>query len=207
MKHNIALLALSLQVWKSFPIYQIFGTCNSSSCSCSTQIAWLTVIMTLCTEHTIDIAIFVSSQTHIINIGSRNDVFRHCNRLIPETEIIYTVRTFCYCKETLAVGTLYTDNEQILTIPLDSTGIQSSIHHDSLHKIWITLLVEIISPLQWSVFSCKDRVLILLINTISPLYRFVLAAQQFFMMSTQSFNFVLKSCHILSLFYCFYTLV
>ena len=86
-------------------------------------------------------------ESHIIDVGSRNNILRHGDRLIPETEVVNTIRTLCYGKETLAVSTLNTNNEEILTIPLDGTRIERSIHHDALHEIRITLLVEVVTPL------------------------------------------------------------
>ena len=197
MKNHITLLALGLQVWKTLPVNQILGTSDCSSSSSSTQVAWLVIIVALCTEHTIDIAILMGGESHIIDIGSWNHILRHGDRFIPETEVIDTVRTLSYSKEALAVGTLHTYNEEILTVPLDGTRVQRSIHHDALHQIWVALLIEVVAPLQWSMFCGEDRILILLIDTIAPLYWFILAAQQFLVMSTESLHFVLKCSHIL----------
>ena len=146
MENHIALLALGLQVRKTLPVYQVLGT-GDGCCSCSsTEVARLIIIMTLCTEHTIDVTILMSCESHIIDVGSRNNILRHGNRLIPETEVVNTIRTLCYGKEALAVSTLYTNNEEILTIPLDGTRIEGSIHHDALHEIRITLLIEVVTP-------------------------------------------------------------
>ena len=205
MKNHIALLTLGLQVWKTLPVDQVLGTCNSCSSCSSTQVAWLVIIVAFCTEHTIDITILMSGESHIIDIGSRNYILWHGDRLIPETEVIYTVRTLSYSEEALAVGTLHTYNEEILAVPLDGTRIESSIHHDTLHQIWVTLLIEVVSPLQWSMFCGEDWVLIFLVDTVAPLYRFILAAQQFLVMSTESLHFFLKCSHNISilLFYLF----
>ena len=184
MKNHIALLTLGLQVWKTLPVYQVLGTCNSCSSSSSTQVARLVIIVALSTEHAIDITILMSGESHIIDIGSRNHILWHGDRLIPETEVIYTVRTLSYSEEALAVGTLHTYNEEILAVPLDGTRVQRSIHHNALHQIWVALLIEVVTPLQWSMFCSEDRILILLVDTVTPLYRFILAAQQFLVMST-----------------------
>ncbi|CUQ32797.1 Uncharacterised protein [Segatella copri] len=49
-------------------------------------------------------------------------------------------------------------------------------------------------------FCGEDWVLILFVDTISPLYGFILTAQQFLMMSTKCFHFVLKCSHNISFF-------
>ena len=200
MENHIALLALGLQVRKALPVYQVLGTGNGCSSSSSTEVARLCIIMTLCTEHAIDVAILMSCESHIIDVGSRNNILRHGDRLIPETEVVNTIRTLCHGKETLAVSTLYTNNEEILTIPLDGTRIERSIHHDALHEIRIALLIEVVTPLQWCMFCGEDWVLILFVDTISPLYGFILTAQQFLIMSAKCFHFVLKCSHNISFF-------
>ena len=147
MENHIALLALGLQIRKTLPVYQVLGTGDGCSSSSSTEVAKLIIIMTLSTEHAIDVAILMSCESHIIDVGSRNNILRHGDRLIPETEVVNTIRTFCYGKETLAVGTLHTYNEEILAVPLDGTRIERSIHHDALHEMRITLLIEVVTPL------------------------------------------------------------
>ena len=147
MENHIALLALGLQIRKTLPVYQVLGTGDGCCSSSSTEVTRLIIIMTLSTEHAIDVAILMSCESHIIDVGSRNNILRHGDRLIPETEVVNTIRTLCYGKEALAVSTLYTNNEEILTIPLDGTRIERSIHHDALHEIRITLLIEVVTPL------------------------------------------------------------
>ena len=197
MQYHIALLALGLQVRKTLPVDQVLGTGDSSCSSGSAEVARLAIVVTLRTENAVDVTILVGGQAHIIDIGSRHDILRHSDRLIPETEVVDTVRTLSHSEETLAVGSFHTYHEQILAIPLDGTRVERSIHHDALHQVWITLLIEVVTPLQRSMLCCQNRVLVLLVDAVAPLYRFVLAAQQLLMMSTQCLYFVLKRCHIL----------
>ena len=48
---------------------------------------------------------------------------------------------------------------------------------------------------------CQNGILVLLIDTITPLNGFILLAQQLFMMLAQSGHLLLKFCHILIYFF------
>ena len=157
--------------------------------------------MTLSTEHTVDPTVLMLCDTHIIDIRGGNHIVGHGNGLVPETEVIDTVGRLGHCEETLTVGTFYAHHEHILAVPLDGTGVQGGITHDALHQIGVVLLVEVIFPLQGHVGRCQNRVLVLLIDAITPLHGFVLLAQQFFMMLAQSGHLLLKFCHILIYFF------
>ena len=122
-------------------------------------------------------------EAHVVDVGCRNDVFGHGDRLIPEAEVVDAVRTFGHGKEALAVGSLYSHHEEILAVHLDGARVECGIHHDALHEIRVILFREIVAPLQRCVLSCENGIFILGIDTISPLFWGVLTRQKLFMMS------------------------
>ena len=140
--------------------------------------------MTLGAEHTVDPTVLMLRDTYIIDVRRGNHVVGHGDGFLPETEVVDAVGRLRHGKITLSVGTLYTDDEQILTLPLDGTCIESTITHDALHQIRIVLLVEIVLPLQGNMFCRHHGILILLIDAVPPLYGFVLATQQCLVMGT-----------------------
>ena len=203
MKHHITLLALGFQVWQTFPVDQIFGTCDGSRSSSSAKVAGLSIVVTLGTEYAIYPSILMGGKTHIVDIGSGNHIFRHRDRLIPETEVIHTIGTFCHSEEALAVCTFHANYQQILAIPFDGTRIEGSIHHDALHQIGVILFVKVITPLQRSMFCSKNRILPTVIDTVTPLFHFIFLGQQRLMMSTQNLYFFVKIAHFVLMIYCF----
>ena len=84
---------------------------------------------------------------HVVDIGGRDDVFRHRDGFVPEAEAVDAVGTLCYGEERLAVGTFHTTHQQVSSVEFDGAGIQHGIHHDALHQVGIVLLAEVIAPL------------------------------------------------------------
>ena len=100
MKYYIALLAFGFQIRQALPSLQIFGTGNSCRCRCRRQISRRgRIVMALRTEKAVYPTVFMGSETHIINIGCRNNVFGHRYRIVPKTEVVNAIRTFGYGKE------------------------------------------------------------------------------------------------------------
>lgn len=56
-------------------------------------------------------------QTHVVDVGSGNNILRHGDGLVPEAEVDYAIRTFGHSKEALAVGSFYTGHDNELAIP------------------------------------------------------------------------------------------
>ena len=119
MQHHIALLTLRLEVGQTVPCLQVFRTGDTSRCRSGTEVAWLRVVVPLGTEHAINPAILMLCDTHVIDIRGGNHIVGHRDRLFPEAEVVDAIRTLCHGKETLSVGSLHTDDEQILAIPFD----------------------------------------------------------------------------------------
>ena len=195
MENDVALLTLGLEVGQTLPVDEVFCACNGGSGCCSREVSGLRVIVTLCTEDTVDISVLMCREAHVVDICSGNHIFGHCDWLWPEAEVVDAVRTLSHCEEALAVGTLHTHNKHILAVPLDGTGVECGVHHDTLHQVGIVLLAEVISPLKRCVSRCEDRVLILLVNAVILSRWLVGLAQQFLMRLAQSCHSFIKITH------------
>ncbi len=193
MQHNITLLALCFQIRKAFPVLQVLGTGDTGCSRCRRQISCRSIIVrSFGTEYTIYPTVLMSGKAHIINVRCRNNIFRHRHRIIPKTEIIYSVRTLCNGKERFTVSTFHAYHQQILSVPFDGTGIHGCIHADTLHQIRIRLLIQIITPEYRRMGSSQHRMFITGNNTISTFHRIVFAGEEFLMFGQQGSNFVFK---------------
>ena len=132
---------------------------------------------------------------HVVDIRGRNHVVRHGDGFLPETEIVNAVRTLRYGKVAFTVSSLHTDYQQIFALPLHGTGIKGSMTHDALHQVGIIVFVEVVLPLQRHMLGSHHRILVLLINTVPPLYGFVLPAQQLFVVLSQCSHSLTKITH------------
>ena len=74
--------------------------------------------MTLSTEHTVDPAVLMLCETHIIDVRSRNHIVGHRDGLVPETEVVDAVGRLGHSEETLTVGALHANDEDISAVPL-----------------------------------------------------------------------------------------
>ena len=72
------------------------------------------------------------SKSHIIHIGCRLTILRHCDRTVPELEVVDTVRALSYCKERLTVSSLDAHYKHILAVPLDGARIECGIDAETL---------------------------------------------------------------------------
>ena len=72
--------------------------------------------MTLCTEHTIDPAVLMLGDTHIVDVSSRILGVGHRDRLFPEAPLVDTVGRLCHSEERLAVGALHTTHQQVASV-------------------------------------------------------------------------------------------
>ena len=178
MQDNVSLLTFRYKVGQTLPRFQIFGACNTSSGSGSTEIAGLRIVMTLGTEDTIYPSILVLSKAHVIDIGSRNCCFGHCYGFGPETEIIDSIWTFSNGKERLTIGTFHPANQQISSVHFYGTCIQDGVHHDALHQIGIILFVKVISPLQRGMFSRQYGMLVAFEYSVTQFLGLILQRKQ-----------------------------
>ena len=137
----------------------------------------MVLVLPLNTEDPVDPSVLMGSETHVVDVGGRVAIFRHRYRTGPETEVVHSVRALGHSEERFPVGALNPDEQDVFISKLDGSGIEGRMDAEPLHQVRISLLMEIISPLQRSVVSCQDRVLITFIDTI-PLNRDILFAEK-----------------------------
>ena len=134
--------------------------------------------MTLGTEDTINPSVFMGGEAHIIDIGSRYHVFGHRDGIIPEAEVIHTIRTFRHGKERLTVGPLHAQQQQVFTIPLDSAGVERGIHADTFHQVGIGRCIQVVAPENRRMGSRHHRIFITCKYAVATFHRFILSRDQ-----------------------------
>ena len=210
VEHHVALLRARAEVGQALPRDEILRAGDAGCGRRGREVAGLRVVMALGTEDAVDPSVLMGSDAHIIDIRCRNDVLGHRDGLRPEAEVVDAVGTLGRGEERLAVGTLHTDNEHILVMPLDGAAVERGVHHDALHQVGVVLLTEVIAPFQGRMVGRQDGVLILLINTVlciaerpkgraAPLFDSILTVEQCLMVCTQGCHFLFKFSHIVSL--------
>ena len=178
VENDVALLRLRLEIRKALPVHEVLGTCDAGCSNSRRKISrWSIRILALYAEDAVDPSVLMGGQTHVVYVCRRLAIFRHSDRTVPETEIVHTVRTFCHSKERLAVSTLDTHHENILSVPLDRTRIECGMDAETLHEVRIRLLVHVIPPEQRSMVSGKDRESVALIDAVS-LDSFILSGNE-----------------------------
>ena len=207
VQHNVALLRLRLQVGQTIPGLQVLGARNACRSGCRREVARLCVVVTLGTEHTVDPAVLMLRDAHVVDVGGRNDILGHGDGLVPETEIVDTVRRLSHGEERLAVGTFDTHYEAVLSVPLDGSAVERSIHHDALHEVGVVFFAEVIFPLQWCMLCGQNGELPLLVDAIPPFQGFVFSRQQLLVVSTQRFYFFFEIAHLFFLLILFFFVI
>ena len=193
VQHHIPLLTIGFEVWQTFPCFQVFGPCYCSSCCCCAKIVRLCGVVPFSTEHTINPAVFMLGDAHIIDVYGRVVGIRHSDGFFPKSPFINTIGRLGHSEERFPVGTFNSTNKQIAAVELDGAGIEHCVHHDALHQVRIVLLREIVAPLKWSVFGCEYGILIFLVNTITLLLWTIFSVEQSLMACTKRFDFIFIS--------------
>ena len=106
---------------------------------------------------------------HVVDIGGRDDVVGHGDRLVPEAEVVDAVGTLRHGEERLSVGAFHAHDDDVLVVPLDGATVERRVHHDALHQKGIVFLVEVIAPGERRVFRRHDGVLILGVDAVAAL--------------------------------------
>ena len=189
VEHYVPLLALGLQVRQTFPSNQILGAGDGCCSGGRGKVTcWSIVVMAFGTEDAINPAVFVGGEAHIVDVGSRNHILRHGNRVVPETEVVDAIGTLGHSKERFAVGSFYTDHQQVFSVPFDGSGIEGSIHADSFHEEWIGVFIQIVAPKYRSMGSGQDGVFVTGKDTITILNRLVGTGYKSFVVGEQLFH-------------------
>ena len=134
--------------------------------------------MPLSTKDAIDPAVLVSCQAHVVDVGGRDDVLGHGDGIVPEAEVVDAVRALSHSKERLAVGSLHTDNKQVLAAPLDGAAVERRIHADALQQQGIGALIQVVAPKDGRVRSRQDGMFVSGDDAVAPFDGLVGAANQ-----------------------------
>ena len=181
MQADVALLRAGFQVRQSFPVHEVPGAGDAAAGRGGGKVGLGTVVLALYAEKTVYPSVFVRSQAHIIYVRSRLAIFGHSDRSRPETEIVHSVGTLRHCEEGLAVVRLHSGYEQVSAVPFDGAAVEDCVYAYPLHKERIVLLVEFVSPLDWSVRCREYRVLVTFVNAVD-IKGFVLAGKEIFVL-------------------------
>ena len=121
-------------------------------------------------------------QSHIIHIGFLRAGIRQKNGIIPESEIIDSVITFCHRKEGLSVIAFHSGHQIKLPIQVNGTGIKHTVDAQTLLKKGIGPLVQIILPDNGRMLSGQYWINISVIDTVvKALIHFVFSGQELFL--------------------------
>ena len=123
-------------------------------------------ILALRAEHAVDPAVLMLGQTHIVDIGLLRAGVRQNHRIIPEMETVDTVVALCHSKERFPVISFHTDHQIIFSVKFNGSGVHHGVDAQTLLKIRIGLLVEVISPVYRCKLPGQDRILIPVINSV-----------------------------------------
>ena len=167
MQDNVPLLAAGLNIRKPLPVHKVLRAGNSCRGRCGGEVPFQGVVLALHAENTVDPAVFVGGEAHIVHVGGRFTPFRHSDGTGPELEIVHSVGTFGNRKETLAVIPFHAHYKHVFSVPFDGAGIKGCIYPYPFHQEGIALLVKVIAPLKRGVSRRKDGVFPTLIDTVA----------------------------------------
>src|SRR5690554_6507579 len=128
-------------------------------------------IFSLSAEKAVNVAVLMSSQTHVVDIGVRTVSFRQGDRVIPKAEVIDAVGAFGNSKKGFAVNTFNAHGKNVPAVPVKRSGIKGCMDALTLHQERIGFFVEVITPEDRCMGSRQDRIFITGINAVADLLR------------------------------------
>jgi len=147
MKHDISLLTSCFKIRKPIPFFKIMSTGYSGSSNSRGEISSRSSrVFSLRTKDTINPSVFMPCKAHVINVCIRIVCFRHGYRVVPEPEIINSIRTFCDSKKGFPVIPLNTNSEYVFPFKLHCTCIECCMNAKAFHQVRICYPIEVISP-------------------------------------------------------------
>ena len=167
MQHHVALLAGALDVRQALPVHQILGAGHAGGRRGGRQVSLRVMVFALYAEDAVNPAVLMGGEAHVVHVGGGFSPLRHGDGTGPEAEVVHTVRAFGHGKEGLAVVSFHTHHQHVFVTPLDGAGIEGGMDADPFHQIRISLLVQVIAPLQRSMLGREDGILVALVNAVS----------------------------------------
>ena len=136
------------------------------------------LVLALGAEHTVDPAVLVFGQPHIIDVGLVGAGVGQLDGLVPEAEAVHRGAALGHRKKALAVVALHPGCQVEPAIQLDGAGVEHGVDPQPLHKIGVCGGVEVEPPLQGDVLAGEDRVLPPVIDAVVKIALAVFAGQQ-----------------------------
>ena len=197
VQHRVALLVAALQVRQAFPVHEVFRTGYAGRSHGRREIARTGCgVLALDAENTVDPAVFVSRQTHVVNIGRRFAVLGHRHGVVPETEVVDAVRRFGHGEKRFAVGALHSCHDQVAAVELDGAGVHHGIDADPFHAVGIAPRVEVIAPEERCVSGCQDRITVAGIDAVIGRIGYIGTGNEGFVAGFQLGYAFLKRFHV-----------
>jgi hypothetical protein len=149
-------------------------------------------ILALGAEHTVDPAVFMLRQAHVVNIGFLRAGIRQDNRMIPKAEPLNRTVTFRDAEKRFPVRPLDAGDEIKLPIEFERAGIERCIYAEAFHKIRIGTGIQIVFPIQRDMIPCQDGVFPPRENTVVKIPRFIRLRKEAFLFFFQTVVFLME---------------
>src|SRR5690606_26024627 len=147
------------------------------------------------TEKAVNVAVFVGSQTHVINVGVRTVGFGQGDGVIPKAKVVDAVGTFGNSKKGFAINTFNAHRQNVTAVPVKRASIKCGVDALTLHQERVGLLVKIITPENRCVSSGQNRIFKTGVNPVAGFLGSIGASDQCFVFSKKRFYLVFKGTH------------
>ena len=104
--------------------------------------------LALGTEKTVNPAVFVSGQAHVVNVRVALGSLGQENRLFTETEAVHAGNGVGNGEERLAVVAFNAADKRDFSVHLNRAGIEDGVDAETLHEVRIRRRIEVEFPLR-----------------------------------------------------------
>ena len=147
MQRHVPLLrgAQGLQVRQAFPVFQVLRPDNSGRGHRRGKVR-VVFVLALGAEHTVDPAVLMLRQPHVVYVGLLLFRVRQDHRVIPEAEALGGFVAFRHGEEALAVRAFHAHHHAVLPVQLDGAAVHRRVDTQPLHHEGIGFRVRVIHP-------------------------------------------------------------
>jgi len=190
VQNDVSLLRrVGFQIGKTLPRLQVTRAGDSALGHCRGQIAGCRVgVFAFRAKQSVQMAVFMANQTHVIHVGIRIFGFRHDHRVVPEAKAFGGLVGFRHRQKTLAITPLDAGHEIELAVELYRTGIECGVDPHSFHQVRVRFAIQIIAPDEGRVLSRQHRVLPPEVDSICIWIELVGTRDQSFVLLSQMFQ-------------------
>ena len=170
MEHHVPLLrGGGDKIVQAFPVFQIPGPDNSAGGHGGGFIAFRSGgILAFGTEETVDPAVFVAGEAHVVDIGVPLGKFRKKDRLFTEPEAVDAGFGVGDGKEGFAVVAFHPADKRNFPVPFDRARIENRVDAKTLHKPGIRRRIEVELPPRGDHFRRQNRIHIPVESAVVP---------------------------------------